>query len=297
MKNPCVLLAVALTLGMVGAAPAQSPAPAVIDVKVSGAETSGRPIVFVPGRASPGAVWDEAVARCAGEHPCYGVNIAGFGGLPPVRSEHLLNDVRDQIIAYIRARKLDKPLIVGHSLGGVVATDIAIHAPDLPGGLVSVDSVPFLAGLMMPGIDTEADAKKMAAGFGQTIGVQTRDQFAAGQKQFVGGMITSPEKAAAMAELTGKSDPATTGQAMTKLLGRDLRTEIAAIKCPTVVFVALADKVDGGLTREVIEQAYRRQYAKLPQTRFEIFERSRHFIMVDDPVGFDTALQKELDRL
>ena len=52
---------------------------------------------------------------------------------------------------------------------------------------------------------------------------------------FVGSMVTEPAKAASLAAQTGKPDPAMTGQAMVELMGRDLRPELGAIKCPVLV--------------------------------------------------------------
>ncbi len=287
---------VALVLSLSIGAPrlrAEEPVPGLIDVKITG--SGGKAFLFIPGLATPGSVWDDAVAQNQQEATCYVVTLAGFGGLPPVaRREHYLADVRDAIVAYARAHKLDHPLIVGHSLGGDVALDLAAKAPELPGRLVIVDSLPFLAALMMPGVETEADAQKASAAIGKSIGSTSPEVFAQGQKQFIGSMVTSPEKAAAIAALTSKSDPPTVGQAMSELLGRDLRPELPAIKCPVLVLGALADKVEPGTTGEDVEKSYRAQYANLPQVKFQFFEKSRHFIMVDEPAGFQAVLATQL---
>jgi pimeloyl-ACP methyl ester carboxylesterase len=46
--------------------------------------------------------------------------------------------------------------------------------------------------------------------------------------------------------------------------------------------------------REVLAQNYKSQFTNAPQTRFEFFDKARHFIMIDDPTGFYAALDKEL---
>ena len=264
-----------------------------LDVQVGG---HGEPqLIFIPGLACPGAVWDHVVSRFEVGYRCHVVTLAGFGGKPPVRTEHFLDDMADLIIAYIREQKLDRPVLVGHSLGGVLAMKIAIKAPDLPGQLVVVDIVPFLAGMMEPGIDDAGAAKGLADGFSKTLAGQTPEQFAAGQREFIGDMVTSPEKALEIAAQTGKSDPATAGQAMGELLATDLRPSLGKIKCPTLVLGALADKITPGMPRDAIEETFRRQYRNLPGTRFVFFEKARHFIMVDDLDGFTTALGKELE--
>ena len=251
-------------------------------------------LVFIPGLACPGSVWEHVVARFETGYRCHVVTLAGFGGLPPVPSEHFLDDMADAVIAYVREAKLDRPVLVGHSLGGVLVMKIALKAPDLPGRLVIVDSLPFLAGMMEPGIEDAAAARPLADSYREALASQTPAQFAAGQQKFVGGMVTSPEKAREIADRTGQSDPATTGQAMAELIVTDLRPELGKIKCPTLVLGALADKVAAGIPRDVVEKAFRRQYQNLPGARFVFFEKARHFIMVDDPDGFTAALGKDL---
>ena len=172
--------------------------------------------------------------------------------------------------------------------------EIAIKAPELPGRLVIVDSLPFLAATMAPGVNTSSEAAPLADNYRKLSASQTREQFAASQKQFLATMVTAPEAVAKMAALTGQSDPAATGQAMAELLTDDLRPRLEKIKCPVLVLASLVVGMEMGYPREMAEGFYRQQYTNLPQVRFEFFEHARHFIMVDDPSRFDAALGKEV---
>ena len=266
-------------------------APKVIDVKVTG---HGRPIIFIPGLATPGAIWDETVKHLQDQYACHVVTIAGFGGMPAVKTDHLLKDVRDQIIAYARAQKLDQPAIVGHSLGGTVALMIAEHAPDLPRDLVLVDGLPFLAGVMLPGVTDLEGAKKGAAAMQAQMKAQTPEQAAAFQRNVsIPAMVTKPEDVERVYTMCSKSDRATVAQAMNELLTSDYRPDLGKIKCPILVMGALA-QISEYAPKEAIEANYRNQFVNAPQTRFDLFEHAKHFIMIDDPAGFQAALVKEL---
>lgn len=266
-------------------------APKVIDVKVTG---QGEPIIFIPGLTTPGAVWDDTVKHLQDKFQCHVVTIAGFGAMPPVKTDHLMDDARDQIIAYAQAQKLGKPAIVGHSFGGTLALAIGAKTPDLPGEIVCVDSLPFLAGVMLPGVTTPEDARKGAAGMRQMMTRGTPEQFADYlRKASIPSMVTKPEDIQRIVALCEKSDPATAGQAMYELLTTDLRPDLGKIKCPILVMGALADKLQF-VPRPQLEQNYKTQYANAPQTRFVFFEKAKHFIMIDDPAGFYTELDKEL---
>jgi N-formylmaleamate deformylase len=289
MKTLASLLTAVLLLTVPHAGAATGPK--VIDVKVTG---TGRPIILIPGLATPGAVWDDTVNHLQGKYQCHVITIAGFGQMPAVKSEHLLADVRDELIAYIRNQKLEKPMIVGHSLGGDVALDIAENAPELPGNIVVVDSLPFIAAVMLPGVTDAAGAKTAADSMRSRIEKQTPEQFAKYQREVsIPAMVTKPEDVQRIGEMCAKSDPAATGQAMGELLATDLRADLGKIQCPLLVLGALADKLQFA-PREALEQNYKTQYANAKQTRFQFFEKAKHFIMIDDPAGFQAALDKEL---
>src|SRR5213078_1825733 len=98
-------------------------------VEVSG---HGRPILFIPGLASPGAAWKTTVAHYQDRYTCHVLSLAGFAGAPAI-SEPLIATVRRELAQYIRDQHLDKPIVVGHSLGGTLTLDLASHEPGLVG--------------------------------------------------------------------------------------------------------------------------------------------------------------------
>src|SRR3954452_1692904 len=68
--------------------------PTAFAVKVSG---TGRPVIFIPGLASPGAVWDGAVAHLGGKVQAHVLTLAGFAGQPAMQGP-FLQQVHDQIV-------------------------------------------------------------------------------------------------------------------------------------------------------------------------------------------------------
>jgi N-formylmaleamate deformylase len=267
-------------------------APRLIDVKVTG---HGRPVIFIPGLACSGIVWDDTVKHLQDKYECHVVSIAGFGGTPPLKSDKLFENVRDKIIAYAREHKLDHPAIVGHSLGGALALAIAEAAPDLPSDIVAVDSLPFLAAAMNPDVTDLASAQKLADATRAKIQGETPEQFAAYQHNVsIPSMVTKPDDVKRIAEICSKSDPATVGQAMGELLGSDLRPDLGKTKCRILELGSLTMGLEQHIPRETLEQFYKAQFANAPQTRFQFFDKAKHFIMIDDTNGFLAALDEEL---
>ncbi len=286
----------ALVLGsvLVNAAPEAGRPPAADEpklfrVKVAG---KGRPVIFIPGLTCDGSVWDATVLKFQDKAQCHVLSLAGFGSTPAVKGDSFLPAVRDEVIRYIKTHRLEKPVIVGHSLGGALGVMIASTEPNLIGRLVIMDSIPFLAATMNPAATGET-MKPMAGAQRDQIAKSTPEGFMAYQKQTLPNMVNAPADAEKLAAVCGLSDPATTGQAIYELFTTDLRPEVAKIQCPTLVIAALKDKLMYG-PREQIEGNYTSQYASLKGVRFLVLPEAKHFVMYDAPEAWYTALASEL---
>lgn len=97
----------------------------------------GRPLLLIPGLTCPAAVWDETVAHYQSRYQCHVLSLAGFGGVPaPANAgapesgaESFLPAVREQLLAYIKSQRLDRPAIIGHSLGGFMGLWLSTAQP------------------------------------------------------------------------------------------------------------------------------------------------------------------------
>lgn len=259
------------------AAPAPvSPAPAIATpfaVKVTG---HGPPMIFIPGLASSGDVWAATVAHLQDRFTCYVLTLPGFAGQPAVPGP-LLPRMREAIAAYLVAAKLDHPIIVGHSLGGVLALELGIDHPELVRRLVIVESLPFLADAFAPGIT--ADAARAMAG-------QIRDgmlqQPSGGdrQREMINTMVTKPADQATVLAWGKASDRATVADGMYGVMTTDLRDDLAKITAPTLVLGAWQGRPG---SHAQTEKVYDTQYAKLRGVKIAINDTTRHFVMLDDP--------------
>lgn len=288
--------AAALLIGTAGpaalAAPvAASPTVALADnpalhptftVRVVG---KGQPMLLIPGLTCPGAVWDEAVAHYQQRYQCHIISLAGFGGLAPAATlaDPLLPVVRDQLLAYLKVQKLNKPVVMGHSLGGFLALALSVAQPEAIGPLVILDSLPFLAAIQNPAT-TVATARPMADAMRQQM--KQGHQSAATQHQMVVGMVTDTARQTQVARWGSASDPATVAQGMYDLYTTDLRAELGRIQQPVLVLGTWAAYKQYGATKESTRAIFVQQYAKLPGVRIELSEAGRHFVMYDDTAWF-----------
>ena len=240
----------------------------------------GRPMILIPGLLSSGDVWSGTVSHFKDRYECHVLTLAGFAGQPAVPPP-FLQTVRDDVLRYIEEKKLDHPVIVGHSLGGFLAFWIAGTAPDAVGPLVAVDGVPFLPALMDPSATAQSSAPK-ADPIRKLYGSFTREQLAAQSRMALAGMIKDPGQVETATGWSATSDPATAGAAIYEMMTTDLRQQIAAIKSP-VLLLAAADFAADAASRKQLASSYEAQVAKVPHARVVLAERARHFIMLDDP--------------
>ena len=105
----------------------------------------GRPLILIPGLACGSWVWDETVARLKKDHVLYVVTLAGFEGVAPVQGR-LLELAGDSLLQLIRTQHLDRPVLIGHSLGGTLSIQFAESHSDSISGVVAVDGLPIFPG-------------------------------------------------------------------------------------------------------------------------------------------------------
>ena len=120
MKNTLIALATLATSTLASATSS-------FDVEVTG---SGDPIIFIPGLSCDGSVWSESVERYSPTHQCHVLSIKGFGANNNGSIDSaFLETVKADLATYIQEAGLTQPTIVGHSLGGFVALDLAQGTP------------------------------------------------------------------------------------------------------------------------------------------------------------------------
>jgi pimeloyl-ACP methyl ester carboxylesterase len=285
-----MVLAVPVTYAQ---APTSGNPPTSFRVQVIG---QGRPMILIPGMMSSGDVWRTTVARYQDRFQCHVLTLAGFAGVPPI-AQPLLATVRTELAAYIRAQRLDHPVIVGHSLGGTLALSLAAEHPDLAGPLVIVDSLPFLAGAQLQA-KTLADARPGIAAMRAYMTSQTPEQFQAYVKAGTATefMVTRASDHDTIKQWGLASDPRTVGDAMADLMSIDVREDAAAISSPTLVLGTWTGiheqlkKYGIALSRADVMATYEQQFAKLPTLHFALADTARHFIMFDDPQWFFAQL-------
>jgi N-formylmaleamate deformylase len=272
-------LAVGVALAVLAPTRADTPKAELFAVKVVG---KGKPMILIPGLTCSGAVWDGAVEHFKDRYECHVLTLAGFAGQPPIKGP-FLETMRKGIADYIRSKKLDKPVIVGHSLGGFLVYRLAGTEPDLVGPVIAVDGMPCLMAIFSP---TEPSAEAMKAQGAQMqadMEKLSREDFVKRLRQFVSSWLKGQKEEETVAKWGTDSDQATVARAMGELFSQDARPDLGRIKTPVLHLAAFNSKRQiPGFTREVLTKRLEAQLAKIPKHELAVAD-SGHFIMYDAP--------------
>src|SRR3546814_6870912 len=87
-------------------------------------------------------------------------------GQPAIASDAFLDAMRERVLAYVDAQKLASPVVIGHSLGGLLALKMALQSPQTFSRLIIVDSLPFFPAAQNPAA-TVASVAAMAEEIGR----------------------------------------------------------------------------------------------------------------------------------
>ncbi len=277
-----LLLALPLLLALAGLR-AQTPAPApALHVETRGA---GTPTLLLPGFATPGEVF-HATADSLGDGRAYhSFTYAGFAGTLPIDTPWYPR-VRDALFAYVETHDLRDVDLVGHSMGGNLATEVAARFPERVAHLVIVDALPCMREVMMPGVPAEV----MRYDAPQTLAMLDVDATSVKtmNAQMATGMTTRDDKRELLASWLDAADRETFVFGYVDLLRMDLRPLLSKITAPTTVLAAPS------FGAEVVRHNMQAQYAELPHAKLHVAPTGAHYLMWDAEDWYVAKLREAL---
>lgn len=228
-------------------------------------------ILFIPGFASSGEVWNETKTAFEKDFTCYTLTMAGFAGAKPYPSPSFEN-WKAGIATYIKTNKIEKPIVIGHSMGGGLALALAADYPDLIGKIVVVDALPCLAALSNVSFKSKEnnDCSPMVA----QMTAMNETQFYEMQKQAMPRLLQDASKLEMVIDWSVKSDRKTFAQMYCDFFNTDLRERISTVKCPSLILLE-SNFIN-------LKPAIEEQYKNLKTANFQYANKGLHFIMYDD---------------
>ncbi|ESX08947.1 alpha/beta fold hydrolase [Mesorhizobium sp. M0761] len=101
----------------------------------------GTPVLFIHGVGMNAAIWQPQLERMVGRFDAIAIDMLGHGQSPLPPQDPELADYADQAIRLLDHLGLDKVSVVGHSMGALVAQELALRAPERVRRIVSLNAV------------------------------------------------------------------------------------------------------------------------------------------------------------
>lgn len=240
-------------------------------------------IILIPGFACSGEVWNETISGLGENYVCYTLTMAGFAGAKP-QSDITFKNWETGIADYIKDNKIANPIIIGHSMGGVLALAIASDYPDLISKIIVVDALPCLSALMNPSFASNPN-NDCSAMVNQITAISD-EQFYQMQKMSIPRLLADTTMLEKVVSWSVNSDRKTFAEMYCDFSNTDMREKIKTIKCPTLV---LLEPYFAS-----IKPAIEEQYKNLKNGDLRYANKGLHFIMFDDTEWYSTQLNNFL---
>ena len=101
---------------------------------------SGRPVVLLAGGGNTAHVFDDFAPKLINNFHVYGITRRGFGASGFSASEPSAERLGKDIVEVLDSLKLNRPVLVGHSIAGAELSYIATARPDRIGGMVYLEA-------------------------------------------------------------------------------------------------------------------------------------------------------------
>ena len=96
-------------------------------------------VIIVPGITSPAATWDFVAVELADKRRVVVLDVRGRGYSDKPEEGYTLPSYAADVSALAEELSLEKPVVLGHSMGARIAAALGALEPDMAGGLIVVD--------------------------------------------------------------------------------------------------------------------------------------------------------------
>ena len=222
-------------------------------------------VVFSNSLGTTVEMWDAQVRALAGRFRCIRYDTRGHGRSPATGPNVGIDTLVDDLAGVIDAFGLDKPVVVGLSLGGITAQGLAIRHPGKVRALVLMATAPYL-----PPRQNWLDRAELvtAQGLGAIVD-------AIMQRWFTPGMAESdPGRLAFLKQKFLAGDPVGYAACCRALADFDWRKQLGDITLPTLVVAGEQDPVTTPDMMKALAEA-------IPGSRLEVIPKGSHIFVAE----------------
>ncbi|MBX2878184.1 MAG: alpha/beta hydrolase [Saprospiraceae bacterium] len=237
-------------------------------------EGEGQAIFYFPGFSIGGSIFQETIQQLDIKGQNHIFTFAGFDGLKPIDMPWYPT-IKAEIKTYIQEQNLEHIIIIGHSMGGNLALDLAMDLPDKVSDLVIIDALPCMREVMMPGVP--AEALQYESPYNQQVLDMKEEAFKGYANTMASNMTKDSVGMTKILDWILKADRKTYVYGYTDLLKIDARPGLEKIKANCLILVAPEPFGEAMVLKNINSQ-----YQQLATKSVKVAPKSRHFIMYDN---------------
>lgn len=250
------------------------------EVEIKGKDQS-QALILIPGLMSDASVFNNLAAELSPHYEVHLVSVKGFASTPGGDNFSLTSLVQD-LLRYIDSNSLQRPHIVGHSMGGLTGFMLASNYQDKIGKLVSIDGLPFIGPIFTRTNATTVDMMMpQAQNIRAMYANMSKKQVAAQTQQGVSIQATSADDQGKIVDMAKQSNPVTVGSAIFDAITTDMRKPLTHSNTHILMLGA-----SGGFMQEAqheqVSALYSQQFEKVNNAKVVMNTTVRHFMFFDD---------------
>lgn len=241
------------------------------------------PIVFLHGIGGGARLWADQIARFGETYRAIALDLPGYGSSRPLETASV-GSYGDALAAFVRSLGLDRPILVGHSLGGMIVQSYMADGLGPVRAAVLAQTSPAFGGRDPSWAEEFVAARLSPLERGETM---------ASLAPTVAASLVGPEPdpvAVALVRDCFARVPETTWRAsVLALLGFDRREALARISVPTLLLAGSEDKnAPAPMMAKMAE--------KVPDAEYVCLDGIGHMAFAERPGAFLDALLDFLQR-
>ncbi|NPV84992.1 MAG: alpha/beta hydrolase [Anaerolineae bacterium] len=241
----------------------------------------GLPIILLHGWLGSWALWQQTMTHLGQSYRTYALDFWGFGESGKKRSTYAVQDFTSLVDQFMDRLGIAEAPLVGHSMGGTVSLNVAIHYPNRVQKVVVIGS-PIVGSSLAPALKL-AGYRPIAFMLFNLMGL-----FRLAMRIASPTICRDPRFPTMMDRDLSSTTLESFLISIATLRKTDLRPNLHQVRVPVMGIYGLQDNI-------VNPKQYRILQKELPSSRIELFEKSAHFVMLDEHQRFLATLKDFLD--
>jgi pimeloyl-ACP methyl ester carboxylesterase len=253
----------------------------------------GAPIVWIHGLGASWQAWLENLPFFARTHRCIAMDLPGFGRSEPMQGAVSIERYGRVVDELVRGLGIERAAVVGNSMGGFIATEVALRFPTKVDRLVLVSAAvlwqEYRRARPLVAVAQATDAVVGRAMLESGPAVERRPRLRAAALAFSGFHLPHLLPRELQREIV-RTARRTNGflPALQALAAYPLRDELANVRSPTLIVWGAHDTLVGAEHADELERL-------MPNARKVVFQRTGHVVMLERPERFNRVTAEFLE--